>query len=301
MRFLSLCVILSSCGFSDPRHPFLSEDSKLQILLKAQQTANWSPWCEDFPSSEDCGDGDAMAGSVGFLCAVGFKPSCDAVTRSVTDNGQLRRSPIHIATDNTASRDQLMGFMAAQLAGENRWLDVKRFIKSHGKICLDATDNRCDLTPNIWGLIGGVHSFLGYTRDASMLLNSLVWDHILLMQSMVTPPGYQLNLMAESVWLAYKTGIETQKSYEAGLIVWQRQPTNPWFCIVVLGPDEPCAKLALEQWPDEPEVKKDWGIQRATDDPTWHDVNGWGWLFLAAQFGVNLNTLQYTGTVYKKE
>lgn len=302
MKHVFLCaVLLSSCGFSDPRTPSLSEDSKLQILFKAQQTANWATWCEDFPSNENCADGDSMAGSLGFLCAVGFEPSCLGVTRSVTDSGQLKRSPVHKPTENTASRDQLMGFMAAQLNAENRWLDVKRFIKRHGKICLDATDNRCDLTPNIWGLIGGVHSFLGYNRDASMLLNSLVWDHILLMQSMVTPPGYQLNLMAESAWLAWKTGIETQKSYEAGIIVWQRQPTNPWFCIVVLGPDETCAKLALEQWPNEPQRKFDWAIQRATDDPTWYEPSGWGWLFIAGLFGVDLNQLAYSGKRYSKD
>ena len=169
MKYVFLCaVFLSACGFSDPRNPVLSEDSKLQILLKAQQTANWSTWCGDFPSNQECADGDSMAGSLGFLCAVGFEPSCKGVALSVKEDGQLMRSPYRQDTEDTASRDQLLGFLAAQLHGETRWLDVKRFIKRHGKICLDATDTRCDLTPNVWALLGGVHSFLGYQRDAQL-------------------------------------------------------------------------------------------------------------------------------------
>ena len=267
MKYTFLCaVFLTSCGFSDPRNPFLSEDSKVQILLKAQQTANWSTWCGDFPSNQECADGDSMAGSLGFLCAVGFEPSCKGVALSVKEDGQLMRSPYRQDTEDTASRDQLLGFLAAQLSGETRWLDVKRFIKRHGKICLDATDTRCDLTPNVWALLGGVHSFLGYQRDASMLVNGLFWDRLLLAQASTVPEGYQLNLMAESAWIAYRLGIETERTYVSALMAYNRQPFNPRFCIVVLGPDETCAKLALEQWPDEPESKADWAINRAYGD-----------------------------------
>jgi hypothetical protein len=71
MKYTFLCaVLLSSCGFSDPRTPSLSEDSKLHILLRAQQTANWAPWCEDYPSKENCSDGDAMAHGIGYLAAL---------------------------------------------------------------------------------------------------------------------------------------------------------------------------------------------------------------------------------------
>lgn len=302
MRLVYLCAILmTSCGFADPRNPHLSENSKIQILLKAQETANWSTWCEDFPSNENCADGDSMAGSLGFLCAVGFEPSCLGVTQSVTDSGQLKRSPVHKPTENTASRDQLMGFMAAQLSGETRWLDVKRFIKRNGKICHDATDTRCDLTPNIWALLGGVHHFLGYDRDPSMLINLLIWDRVLLAQASTVPAGYQLNLMAESSWIAYMVGMETELSYEAGLIAFARQPHNPWFCIVALGPDDACAELALMKWPQEPVRKFDWAIQRALNDPTWNEPSGWGWLFIAGLFQVDLNSLDYRGRRYSKD
>ena len=95
MKYVFLCaVLLTACGFSDPRNPVLSEDSKLQILLKAQQTANWAPWCEDWPSKDGCEDGDAMAHAIGYLASVGFKPSIAALSQSVKD-GQLHRSPTH--------------------------------------------------------------------------------------------------------------------------------------------------------------------------------------------------------------
>lgn len=302
MKYIFLCaVVLSSCGFSDPRKPSLSENSKLQILLRAQQTANWAPWCEDYPSKANCITGDLMAEVSGHLCAVGFAPSCNAVRRSVRDNGQLQRAPGRTDTSNTASRDQLFGFMAAQLSGEHRWLDVKRFIKRHGKICLDATDTRCELTPVAWTLIGWTHKHLGYNRDASMLLNALAFDQTLFAQSIGVPTGYQLNLVAEAAWLAWKTGNESRISYETARNVYLRQPKNPWFCFVVKGADEECARLALSLWPTEPERKEQWSIARDTTDHAWSKSMGWEWLFLAALFGTDLNTLHYGGTIHTKD
>ena len=301
MKHVFLCaVLLTSCGFSDPRTPNLSEDSKLQILLKAQQTANWSPWCVDFPSKENCNDGDAVAHSIGYLAAVSFKPSIDALSRSVKD-GQLHRSPTHQTQRNTASRDQLLGFLAGQLSGETRWLDVKRYIKTHGVICKDDTDGRCHITPVVWALISHVHRFLGYDRDATMLFNELVYPKTLLAQSVGVPTGYQLNLVVNAAWIAYKTGNETRSTYLAAKNAYLRQPMNPWFCIVVKGPDEECAQLALSIWPNEPAEKNQWSIERDTAGEAWKTSVGWEFLFLAALFGINLNALQYTGTVYTKD
>lgn len=301
MKHVFLCaVLLSSCGFTDPRTPTLSEDSKLQIQLKAEQTAKWTTWCEGYPSKEYCNDGDAMAEAIGFLCAVGFAPSCDAVRRSVRDDGQLLRAPNRQDTRNTASRDQLFGFMAAQLSGEHRWLDVKRFIKEHGRICNDATDQRCELTPVAWTLIGWTHKRLGYDRDVSMLFNSLIFDKTLLAQSIASPTGYQLNLVVEAAWIAWKTGNESRISYESARNAYLRQPGNPWFCYVVEGADESCARLALALWPSEPAIKDQWTLARDTTDDAWTKSMGWEWLFMAGLFGVELNSLSYGGKLYQK-
>ena len=300
MKYTFLCAaFLSSCGFSDPRTPSLSEDSKLHILLRAQQTANWTPWCETWPSKDNCSDGDAMAHGIGYLAAVGFRPSIEAIDQSI-DGGQLKRSPARTDTDNTASRDQFLGFMAGQLSGETRWLDVKRYIKDNGVICKDATDTRCELTPVVHAMMSHVHHFLGYDRDATMLFNELVYPKTLLAQSVGVPTGYQLNLVVNASWIAYKTGNETRSTYLAAKNAYLRQPMNPWFCIVVKGPDEECAQLALLSWPDEPKHKTQWSIERDTAQDAVAESVGWEFLFLAGLFGVNLNALQYTGTVYTK-
>jgi hypothetical protein len=300
MRFLPVCLLLSSCGFPDPRDPSLSPDTLAAIKLKASETAQWAPWCEDYPSKANCNDGDAMAHGIGYLAAVGFKPSIDALARSVKD-GQLHRSPSHTGTNNTASRDQFLGFMAGQLGSETRWLEVKDYIKEHGRICKDATDARCELTPVIHAMMSHVHHFLKHTRDATMLFNELVYPKLLLSQSVAVPTGYQLNLVVNAAWLAYKTGNETRSTYLAAKNAYLRQPANPWFCVVVKGPDEECARLALSIWPDEPAEKNQWSIERDTAGETWKTSVGWEFLFLAGLFGVNLNALQYTGTVYTKE
>ena len=299
-RYVVFVILMIGCGPVE-RRPHLTNITREQIYQKAKETALWAPWCTDFPSKERCNTGDSLAEAVGFLCAVGFAPSCDAVRRSVRDNGQLLRAPNRTDTQNTASRDQLFGFMAAQLSGEHRWLDVKRFIKRHGKICLDATDTRCELTPVAWTLIGWTHKHLGYDRDVSMLFNALAFDKTLFTQSIGVPTGYQLNLVVEAAWLAWKTGNESRMSYETARNAYLRQPFNPWFCYVVKGADEECARLALSLWPEEPEVKDQWSIARDTNDHAWSKSMGWEWLFMAALFGVDLNTLHYTGTIYTKD
>lgn len=299
MRFVLVCLFLTSCGFPDPRDPQLSPDTLAAIKLKALETAQWAPWCDGYPSRSHCDDGDGLAGILGFGCAVGFKPACDGVSASVKD-GQLHRAPNRNDTSNTASRDQLFGFMAAQLHGENRWLDVKRFIKDNGQICNDATDNRCDLTPVSLALLGFTHAHLGYTRDPTMWFNGQIFGKTLLTQSITVPTGYQLNLVAEAAYIAWKTGFEDRVSYEAARNVYLRQPGNPWFCYVVEGVDESCAQLALALWPSEPERKEQWSIARDTLDDDWQRSQGWEWLFLSGLFGVDLNQLDYHGTRYSK-
>jgi len=241
-----------------------------------------------------------MAHGIGYLAAVGFRPSIEAIDQSI-DGGQLKRSPAHKPLDNTASRDQFLGFMAGQLSGETRWLEVKNYIKEHGRICKDATDARCELTPVVHAMMSHVHHFLGHTRDATMLFNELVSPKILLSQSVAVPTGYQLNLVVNAAWLAYKTGNETRSTYLAAKNAYLRQPANPWFCIVYKGPDEECAQLALSIWPEKPAEKNQWSIERDTAGETWKTSVGWEFLFLAALFGINLNALQYTGTVYTKD
>ncbi|MFZ9891083.1 MAG: hypothetical protein ACO3FL_04470 [Ilumatobacteraceae bacterium] len=303
MRLLGIffsSLLIGCGGFDDPRRPTLSEENKQAIASKAADTARWATWCDGYPSAEQCNDGDAMAGILGFGCAVGFEPSCEAVSRSVKD-GQLYRSPNRNDSDNTASRDQYFGFMAAQLNGENRWLDVKRFLKRHGKICHDATDTRCNLTPVVWALTGAIHSHLGYQRDASMLINTILWDKLLFIQAGTVPLGYQLNLVAEASWLAYQLGVETEHSYAAGVMAYARQPANPWFCIVALGPDDRCVELAFNIWPNEPAIKNQWSISRDMLEEAWTQSQGWEFLFIAALFGLDLNSLEYSGKLYSKD
>jgi hypothetical protein len=190
--------------------------------------------------------------------------------------------------------------MAAQLSGENRWIDVKRGIKDTGRICQDATDGRCELTPVSLALMGFIHSHLGYTRDATQWFNGQIFGKTLLTQSITVPIGYQLNLVAEASYMAWKTGFEDRLSYESARNVYLRQPGNPWFCYVVMGADESCAQLALALWPSEPEFKEQWSIARDTTDESWQRSQGWEWLFLSGLFGVDLNLLEYSGKHYSK-
>lgn len=298
--FITTAIFLTACANTVERNPVLLPETAAEIARRTAETASWATWCDGYPSKENCNDGDSMAESIGFLCAVGFTPSCDAVSLSVTDDGQLLRAPNRKDMENTASRDQLFGFFAAQITRENRWLDVKRFIKRNKKICLDATDNRCEMTPITIAFMGMVHKYLGYNRDISMIFNQFVWDETLLVQAQTVPTGYQLNLIAEASWMAYKFGYETDVSYASAVIAYARQPLNPWFCIVVKGPDEECAQLALSRWPSETDEKDQWTIARDTSDPSWEKSMGWEYIFMGSLFGIDPNQLDYSGKHHSK-
>ena len=301
MRFLILSTIfLVSCGHAIERRGKLSQNIKDEITLKAAETARWVTWCDDYPSAENCNDGDGLATTLGFLCSISFDPACNAVSRSVREDGQILRAPGRQDTSNTASRDQFLGFMVAQSSGERKWLDAKRFIKKHGVVCTDDTDGRCDLTPVVWALIGATHKHLGYTRDLTMAFNGLLLGKMLLAQSIAVPTGYQLNLVVNAAHIAYLTGMETDLTYTAAYNAYLRQQANPWFCYVVFGADDECAQLALETWPTEPERKDDWSIQRDTAEQAHRWSQGWEYLFMAALFGVDLNLLEYHGKRHSK-
>jgi hypothetical protein len=133
-----------------------------------------------------------------------------------------------------------------------------------------------------------------------MLFNELVYPKTLLAQSVGVPTGYQLNLVVNASWIAYKTGNETRSTYLAAKNAYLRQPLNPWFCIVVRGPDEECATLALALWPDEPEHKNQWSIERDTSTNAIQHSVGWEFLFISALLGVDLNSLEYSGKRHSK-
>ena len=299
MKYLFLCAVLSSCGFTDPRTPALTEQTKIDLLLKAQQTANWAPWCETWPSKDNCSDGDALAHGIGYLAAVGFEPSKQALIDSVK-NGYVGRSPKRYDTEDASSRDQFLGFLAGQLSGDKRWLEVKRHVLETDKLCDPSSDGRCNMTPTVKALIGHVHTFLGYPIDLELKWSTFWFPKVLLGQSGAVPLGYQLNLVANAAWIAYKTGNETNSTYLAAKNAYLRQQDNPWFCVVYMGPDEVCAQKALAIWPDEPQNKTQWSFERDTAENAVKDSMGWEFIFLSALFGVDVNSLDYDGVVYRK-
>jgi hypothetical protein len=69
---------------------------------------------------------------------------------------------------------------------------------------------------------------------------------------------------------------------------------------VYLGPDDVCAEKALAIWPDEPQHKTQWSFERDTAENAVNDSMGWEFIFLAALFGVDANSLAYGGEVSRK-
>ena len=204
------------------------------------------------------------------------------------------------SSEDAFSRDQMLGYMAAQLSGENGWLEVKRTTLELGNLCSPSTDTRCTLTPTIYGLMNDIHTFIGYPKSPELWWKELFWDSLLLTQSGTVPLGYQLNLVVNASWIAYKTGNETRATYLAAKNAYLRQQGNPWFCVVYMGPTEECAQKALAIWPRETERKSQWSFERDTAEFAINDSMGWEFIFLSALFGVDVNSLSYDGVIYQK-
>lgn len=287
-----MAVIFLSCAVDSRRVQKLSDEKLKIIVSKAQDVRFWAPLCNGYPSAENCNTGDSMATTLGLLCSVNFKLACDGVNASISDNGQVRRAPGRVDEDNSSSRDQFVGYLAAAIVSPDKWLSVKRYVKEHKELCSDATDSRCELTPVTIGLMAMVHGYLGYEKDSSMLLNEQILPSVLLSQARLSPTGYQLHLVSLASYIAWKTGHETNLTYEAAKVAFERQKENPFFCFVVYGASEQCADLALKIWPiAEPQFKKQWSLMRDTEERAWLESQGWEFLFLAGLFGVDLNSL----------
>ena len=199
---------------------------------------------------------------------------------------------------NAFSRDALMGMVgywtATRLQGNpNRSSAVKwlEWVNAHrGMMCDRADDNRCQIMPDTWSLLGQVWRVLGLTPNTEMKNNADIYGLVL---PVANPPiGFELALLVDGVfvrrlWNQFDSDpriAATEKKIldQAAQKAYQLQPLNPYFDFIANGVSDPMIDRLLTYCPViGPQVNvTDWAWQRDTTKRAWEISMGHDCIFL---------------------
>ncbi len=275
---------------NDPGIPTLKE--------QRENIRAWALSCMGVAAKENCDVGDGLLFN-GILCLSGELFACAAVKNSQSPDGRVWRAPIRVGYENpdSFSRDMALGALAYIVAtGDGvfaqNWL---QWIQTHnGRLCLLASDNRCDFTPGLWDLFGQVWSHIGLTPSPEMSADLFDDSIVQVLQARVAPVGYSLHLVAVDLLIRKSFfGVEKNKHYKgnsgvllhnnkdsfeymAADILAERQPMNPFYLFLRDGPTPQVRALTHALCPTQaPELRKQWFLERDTSEQAWKEAMGW--------------------------
>ena len=253
-------------------------------------------------------DGDSCL-FTGLMSTVLF-PSDDkwalkAILECQAADGLFYRSPRkRWAYEKGFSRDMSLGVLCAMVdvdfdAGTaQRWLDyidhsrpclVKKPKWAGGgcairspvyKYCTE-DDDRANITPAAWAMMGRVWQFRGWRKHSEM--NS--WDKadgdVAVQESQDCELGYQLHLKAVQAYIKYLIGQSREYSVKIGEICWSRQPDNLFYEFLArryFTLDMIDRYLAMADIVDGTHLSNEWMWEKSVINP--HESSGWCMLFL---------------------
>jgi hypothetical protein len=179
-----------------------------------------------------------------------------AVLASQGDNGMFYRSPRRRETNNEGfgslfSRDQAMGVLCAATlpafngSAWNDWCDyidgsrpcLKKKPKWLGGGCWVRSpiyyyamgDDRCQITPIMWALMGRVSSHRGWDKNSEMEKWNGYDGDACVLQAQNCQAGYELHLEAVGAYLKFLMGQSREYSVRIGEIAHRRVPDNLFY------------------------------------------------------------------------
>lgn len=265
-----------------------------------------APTCAGYPSKENCNDGD-MTLFGGLLCASGDERGCALVRDSQGRDGRWWRSPRRVGgnlgENNSFSRDMSLGVMLYLATTRDRnaaeawlsWIEDHRpcvtrnpvtngcMVRGVHRFCSDDSDQRCSVTPTLWGVLGRVFDALDLPKNTEMRLNNAVDNDALWLKAQQAPLGYETHLPAVEVLLKRQLDQARESRERAATILADRQPDNPFFGFLKgLPRDQLMSKvIALCPKDGDTERRNQWSWERNSDTEAWRESMGWDCLFMA--------------------
>ena len=266
-------------------------------------------YCGSTPSKEDCDDGDSIIFN-GLLCMSGEETACASVRASQDGSGQFwrspRRNPGNLGQENSFSRDQTLGALlyivkTRDIDAAQRWLgwindnktcSVKNPFNPRAcvvhlyRVCRDDSDGRCTMTPATWALFKRVWDYLGLPAHKEMNKNETLDVSDLEIAALDRQPrGYTLHLEAVSSFLRLTMRSSVERSRTIASKVYEKDPGNPFFQILVEGPTPSVTEKVLAYCPkpgqDNEFRRFQWSWERDSDQQPWLESMGWDCVFMA--------------------
>ncbi len=296
---LGMMMIPSLSAFAQ-----ISAEKMDQLKTKRDLARTWAPLCADGTQSHGmCPFGDMTIFS-GLLCLSGETERCNDVKHAQGPDGKWWRSPELVGNEvekDSFSRDQSLGALSYLVATKDveaalRW---QSYIESHNnKMCTDASDNRCTITPGASQLFGAVWEYLGLKPARWMNRGKWYMNVYSQIEASVQPKDFPMHLNAASAWIRLEVerrGGPRAESYDQKVlkILVKREPTNPYFLLLRNGPTEEVANLILEKCPDQKpkDALLDWSWQRGQDDKPWLHASGHDCIYIVNVFERELSLL----------
>lgn len=175
--------------------------------------------------------------------------------------------------------------------------------RGRGSFVLDSGYSVCDTyKPNFTCLVGGADwhileilatkyglaSKLPADLKAIKKRYAFSYDGVL-WESMVTNSGYRLHLVANTIWILKRLGLRDQRLEKALQIIAVRQPKNPFFRYLAIGPDREGQRITDSECKlsDNRAPGGDWAWQSADAEKRWETSMVWDCVAMYRLLGAN--------------
>jgi hypothetical protein len=253
-------------------------------------------------------DGD-MAIFGGLLCRSGSTDGCQLLRDVNTPDGRFWRSPRRIAEADTKehssfSGDQMKGVLhyfsvqedKPRLAALLKYLKAQPTMVPAAAVPLESGYSSCpNYGPNFTCLLGGADWFAlrllaqkyGLSNDLPADTDQIIARYgfsydTLVWEALMTNNGYRLHLVANTAWTLRSLGAPDPRIEKTIALIAARQPDNPFFLYLILGPDKRVLRLADQKCQTNAARTdfSDWAWQRAENDKAWERSMVWDCVFI---------------------
>lgn len=277
-RFLLCLLLIAGCHRKAPSPPSAAGEDLSDIKAKIGE---WAETCDDARTKQDCDDGDAMLFN-GVLCLSGDGFACAAVEQMEYE-GRFWRSPKRVGKDtkNSFSRDMGLGVLAYMVATHDRARMnlYTRYLSTKRRLCPDATDNRCDITPTFAALYNLVAHHIGakelsYDKSKGDPVLDLIWQA----EEPTLPRGFERHLLGVQVYIRKAMGDWSPALQGISENLYRKDPENAFFAF--LAGLEPAGLIERHAPHERPESRAQWSFERSDESEAWKESCGWEWVFL---------------------